>query len=752
MTVAMRGLGLGAALSTLFCSAAWAQAAPTGEQARADGTRELGEVVVTARRRSEALQEVPVAVTAVSGSDLAAAGAVTTEDLSKMAPGLYYRASDPSKPQIYVRGVGTRGFDAGSDASVATFVDGVYIGRFGGQIQNVADLQRIEVLKGPQGALFGRNTIGGAINVVTRKPGQTFESHESVTYGRAAHFDGEEIDATALVSGPLSDTISGQFAFARNDADGPMQETVTGRLRDGGGEASARARLVWSPDRKLDIDLVGDVFASVNSDLTQRSTDVGGRRTAIFLAAPGTAPPPIDPDPFRASQTPGLGGIDIKGGGLSATATFAAAGFDFTSISAVRHINVDTSNDLDGTALSILNVMDKQDSTQVSQELRLASRPGGVLTFNDRIDWLLGLYYYREDTDGGDRLEFGPASVATLLNGGRTYADIVTQNVRTRSYAMFGQVGVRITEKLKLDVALRYGQDDKSAHLALSSPAARPGVITSPYDVHPGRSDSSVDPTVALSYKVSGNLLVYASYATGFKGGAFQYNALSAGAANQVAEPEALMAYQGGFKADLLDRRLRLDVAGFHYDYHNLQLSRFVTPPGGGVGAFTTVNAARSTINGVEVEGAILVGDHLTVDYGYAFLDAKYDRYLFTDRLDYSGNRMTRSPRNAGNLALTYVHPTGLGDLTFRGSMNFVDSFFFEADNAKVDPGTREPAHTTFDASAKLAKGRYEFTLWGRNLGDEAVRSAVASAQSGTRLLEVRAPRRTIGFTISSAW
>ena len=710
----------------------------------------VGDIVVTARKRTERLQDVPVAVSAVSGDALLSQGATNVQDVARAAPGLFYQSIEPSKPNIYLRGIGTRSFDAGAESSIGTFVDGVYVGRFGGQLQDLVGVDRIEVLKGPQGALFGRNTIGGAISVITKKPSDEAQARVSATYGLQSHFGADAYSGSIIASGPLVEgTLFGLISVARNHLDGSSLATNTGKLYNGATSDSVRGRLVWRVSDEVDLDLIGDYFESENS-LGFRANDVGGLRPGILVARPGLTAP-IDPDPYRFTQTPGIADNKRRGGGVSLTSSYDGDKIAITSITAFRAGRQSGASDLDGTILDTVQNPVFEKSSQFSQEVRLSSTPGGVLTFDDRIDYILGGYYFSEDVNRSEGRRIGTDSVLSLFNGGRPFSEFSDVEVNTRSYALFGQVGIKLADTLKLDVGLRYGNDRKSAVIGARTQVPLPFLTPANFEITPQRTFDSVDPSVSLSYKPNRDILVYASYSKGFKSGAFQYFAFTAPLAGVVVNPEKLNAYQGGVKADLFDRRLRINASVFQYKYKDIQVPRIEIPAGGTVPSVTLSNAARSTLKGFEVEGAAVINEYLRVEYGYAYLDATYDDYVYSPTLNFSGNRLSRAPENTLNLAGVITVPTGLGEIQLRGSANYLSSFHFEADNAKVDAGTREPARTTYDLSASLTRGEYALTVFARNVTDVGYRASVLNV-SGSRLTEVWAPRRQIGVTLSAGF
>jgi iron complex outermembrane receptor protein len=648
-------------------------------------------------------------------------------------------------PNLYVRGIGTRSYDAGSEASVGTFVDGVYMARFATQIQDLADVERVEVLRGPQGALFGRNTIGGAINVVTRKPGDTLEADASVYYGRSEPFDGDEFSFSGLVGGPIvADRLSGQISYSRRDVDGAMRLEGTDEYANGGGSETARARLLVTPSDDLEIDLVADYFGSFDTTWIWKANDVGGARPGIFFAGPGVVAP-INPNDYITEVSPGRGNTEREGWGLAGTINKSFDLAELTSITAYRESRNATNNDIDATVFDVISQPADEEGSQFSQELRLASNPGAAFTFGGRMSWLFGLYYFEETIDRTDAIELGPDSAVIFITGSPTENAGFVSDVETSSWAAFGQVSVDLTERLKLDVGLRYSEDEKSGHF--TGFADTPGLLVLPYDIDISDSWSSVDPSASLSYRVNEDVMLFASYASGFKSGAFQFAASNAALASEVARPESLDAYQAGVRADWFGGRLRTNLNAFYYDYKDIQVPRVEFA--GATPIVRLSNAAQSTLQGVELEGFLRVSDAVRLDYGYAFLDATYDEYPYAPGVDFSGNRLPRSPEHTLSLAVNVEHQTSWGVLNGRLSGYYVDEVYFEPDNGEIDPGTLEASRTTIDASIGLTRGPVTVTLMARNLGDEAYRTSVFNL-SGYRLLETWAPRRSVGIQLSA--
>lgn len=706
----------------------------------------LEEIIVTSRKREERLQDVPIAVTALSSEALVEAGIPDTAGLAKAVPGLFYRDFSSVAPSLYIRGVGTRSYDGASESSVGTFVDGVYMGTYDSAIQDLAAVQQVEVLRGPQGSLFGRNTIGGAINITTAQPTNEFVARATATDAYDPHLGAQAFSGSALASGPLiGDRLFGLVSYSYNNPPPISEVEGQDRYTNRSGTQTVRARLVYKPDDVWSVDLSFDHFQSIDNSWAFKADTVDGTRPNVFLINPFLPEPAISPDPHTVALTPGEGGANRAGTGWTGTVHFTPAAVDLTSISSYRTSTSGYNVDIDASSLYVTSNPSAQNSSQFSEEIRVASRSGGVGTFGDRLNWLAGLYYYEQHVDRTDTSTLGPDSELPLLIPGLTFASYsFSQKVDTNSWAAFGQEGYHFTDRLTLDVGLRYSSDRKSADLGCVDPLA---AFCQPYTTSPSGSWHSTDPTATLSYKPSADLMFYGGYAQGYKSGAFQFLATSAEAANSVVKPEKLDAYQLGVRSDWWDHRVRVNLSTFYYNYDNLQVSH--------VEAFgptfleVLTNAAKSTLYGGELEGFAWLTPALRVDYFVTYLDAKYDTYQYSALIDYSGNTMPRSPKETAMVALNFDQPIGPGKLEARVAANYTASFYFEPDDGVGDPGVQEGATTLFDASLGFKAKNFGVTLWGKNLTNKEYRLNELSFP-GSQLLDMYAPGRTVGITFDA--
>ncbi len=735
--------------------AAYGQATPAVPATQAlddsDGSK-VDEIIVTARKQAERLQDVPVAISALSGDTLRARGPLDIRSVAVVSPGIFYVSGDRRSPLLYIRGIGTRSFTDEADPSIGTFIDGVYIARFSSTLQDLFDVERVEVLKGPQGTLFGRNTIGGALNIVTRSPTDQFHASVDVSHSFNQNYGGSGNSASVLVSGPLAgDKLLGQISGSYNQADGFTKIVNTGKLAGGGRNATARGKLIYNASDALKLTLIGDYYDTHDEQAVVRSNDVGGLRPAILLGRPGAAIP-VDPSPYRVTATPGTPGATRSGGGVSLTGEFNSDALSVTSITAYRKANLFATSDFDGSSLDLWLIPVTSHEDQFSQEIRLSSSAGGPLTFGDRIRWTAGAYYFSENVRQVYTYHYGADSSLVALpppagTGGTPITWSNTEHVGVKSYALFGQVTVDLAKGLSLDLGGRF-TEDKKTYLSQAVTSA-PGVYRANFIQPNANNWKAFDPTAILSYKVNRNVLAYASFSRGFKSGAYQLAPATQLLASQAARPERITAYQAGVKSELLNSKLRFNLAGFYYKYSNIQVQQTLLLPGQTSSISLLSNGARSTLYGFEADGQLVFNRILRAQYGLSYLHAKYDEYKATPTLDYSGNHLPFSPKVTADLGLVADVPVGSAKLSLRGTAHYSDGFFWAPGNANA--GVREPSHVIADLSADLRFGHYRGGVFATNLTGEKYRTAVTDINP-TRLLEGWGPRRVIGVRLSADW
>jgi len=703
-------------------------AAPVAAQEAApvEETATLDEVVVTARRREERLQDVPVAVTALSAQALENLQAADIGDLEGSVPNLTLHEGDASNAVVYVRGVGQVDSLAFADPGVGIYVDDVYLGRAQGAFLSVYDVDRIEVLRGPQGTLYGRNTIGGAVKFVS-----TPLSAEWGGRGEASVGDYGLVEARLGVGGALNadGTLLGKAAVSVSRRDGYADNAFNG-LDDGDkDQVAGRISLEYRPSDDLSFRLNVD-----GSRDRPQSSRTPARATNVFGLYPDTLG-----DPFKVNADFGdLNNLDTFGAALIADWSLDDV-WSFKSVTAWRSMDYDTHLDLDATPLPIFGTYVEEDQHQFSQEFQLTYA-------GERLNAVAGVFYF-DETDVTFSGLVGP--VISLVTGS-------INDQHNKSYAAYGQATYDLTDRLKLTGGLRYTYEDKSfartqtMYVGATTIPGRndPGLLLT--DIDTGENWDSWSPKLGLDYKVSDDVLAYVSVSRGFKSGGFDGRSNDAAGAAPF-DPETLWAYEGGVKSQWFDRRLTANAAVFWNDYTDLQLSSFTSDGAGGFAALFT-NAAAATIRGAELELVARPIPPLTLNATIGYLDASYDEYIGPGGTDISDDReLVNAPEWSGRLGAVYV-----ADLDDKGSVTL-----------GADASYRSKTFPTVSSSEVLAQESYTlvdaFVRWsdrddhlfaelgGKNLTDERYieHGFDLSDSLGYQLAYFGAPRTvrlTVGF------
>lgn len=732
-------MGSAAALPLLLATPlAWAQeqvaAPPASEDPAAQTTPEdpnqVGDIVVTAQRRAENLQRVPIVVTAVDARQLADAGVTSLPTLGAVAPGLNARTSAGGVFQPSIRGIGTSSNVV--ENPVALYIDGVYLPNQNEGNQELPDVEQIAVLKGPQGTLFGRNATGGVIQITTRRPSKTLDVRAKAEIGNYATFRGGVFVSGGLASG-VSASVSADYAHQGN---GWGNNLTTGndtfRLAH---SLSLRGKLLFEPTPDTSVLLIGDY-------LDRKSY------TYSFVPYPGTSFIRPLPGPYGKQDT--YSPIDpyaaFKGGGVSLTVEHGFNAAKLVSITAYRRGNTNYLFDDVPTGTPIFYVgvgKGNQPNRSFTQELQISSVGEGPVTYT------FGLFYYHNSNANLPILrQFFPPFFGAVA--GPPMANRTTETYgheRTESVASFGQVGIKLFPETTLTLGGRYTYEQRTLDGRVVLNRYNGTVVAVPYAPVPATIRK---PTwrIALDQRFTPDVLGYVSYNRGIKSGGF--NILNP--ANPAYLPERLDAYEAGVKTELFDRRVRLNVGGFYYDYNNLQVTQFV-----GVSQ-TIVNGAKARLYGVDVDFKVRATRELSFSGGFELLHARFTSYpnavgsrpkstggatLFP--VDASGNRLPQSQKFAGTLGVDYEKPVSFGTLRGNVTANHNGSYKFEADNF-LTQGT----YTLLSASLgwRSRDNRYSLNVWGRNLLDEIVLNNGTSQAVGYPV-SYGQPPRTYGVTLN---
>ena len=605
--------------SALAAPTAWAQDQQPAESADAQSSRNLGTVVVTARKREETLQEVPVAVTAFTPETLDKLNVKDLGDLDAQVPNLtiYAARGSTSTVTAYIRGVGQADPLWGVDPGVGIYLDDVYIARPQGALLDVFDVERIEVLRGPQGTLYGKNTIGGAIKYISRGLPQETTGFASVTVGNY-----NQLDVKAALGGEIGGKDSGlrgRVSVASMNRDGFGTNTYTGQEVSDKEINSVRMQLGAYSQDDFDVQFAFDYM-----------DDQSGVRGAKMLA-PNPLAPAYPPTSDRYDIRSGMKNInDTEMKGASVTANWRPSdNWAFKYVAAKRESDTETNIDFDTTPLTLVDVRAFYSDSQVSQELQANYDGGG------RARGVMGLYWFNGDAGGQVLNHFYNPLLATGLTN-PLFGD--TQGVvNTKSIALYADWTFDLTDRLTLDVGARYTDEDKHA-VALNRFYTGLDYGTSwgtAANFDKTINFKNVSPKVSLDYQVTPDILVYGLASRGFKSGGYNIRANTT-AVPRSGEPfddEQVDSFEIGSKMSFLDQRLFLNLSAFHNKYKDIQLSIFTAfdSNNDGVddnffGDFT--NAGKGTVNGVEVEYQFLPTANWLVSGNLAWLDAKYDEFL----------------------------------------------------------------------------------------------------------------------------
>ncbi len=646
-----------------------------------DGREYLQEIIVTARKRAERAIEVPISMSVIGGAELVARGVNNTRDLEFAVPNLAVTGVDTSmNPGFSLRGISSDARNVGFESGLSLYVDGVYTGRPSSFNQDMLDVERIEVLRGPQGTLFGKNTTAGAINIITAKPTDTPTGNAELQIGNY-----DMVRARASVSGPLVEgKVQARIGVFHRERDGYQTNLYDDSDIFTEDATGGQAKLAFQPNERLSLTLAADLLSE------KYRPNVNEMTPGSFGATGVPRQVDIDADVFQKRE--------IRAGSLNAEYDLGAA--TLTSISAYRTTDTSFLSDDDGSRQPYLTSAFADDQSQFSQELRVGGTTGA-------LTYVIGAYYLDQSASSGRNSTIPPGTLLGPI--GVTVA--LDANVDTESYAGFGQADYALTDKVKLTAGLRYTHEKKDVDMDLiGSPLF--GITT--LKTRQSRSDESLSPSAALSYQPTPDVNLYAKVTHGFKAGGFNADYV---ANNQIGfAPEKVLAYEAGLKMVSRPAGVRLDLAAFRMNYDDLQVMRFQT-----FGGFTISNAASATIQGVEADLSYSPIAPLTLTASAGYLDATFDAFPNGGGagVDYDGNHLPSAPKWTTSLAGEYRVPVAdRTDLSLRVEYTYRAALFVDADNAAA---SRLPGFGLFNARLRMDfdDGRWAAEIWGKNLGDK---------------------------------
>lgn len=703
----------GAAIAALV---AWSPAALAQTAPRNAASNQLEEVIVTATKRESNLQQVPVAVAAISGEQLVKQQAVTLRDLQYSIPNLVFAGQSTNRrPDITLRGISSATRAPGFEGSIGFFVDGVYL-PFPAQWNNpVLDVDRVEVLYGPQDTLFGKNTISGAISITTKRP--TFDFGGSVNL-EAGNYNFHMVRGSVNV--PIGDRTAVRLTAFGSERDGYIRNVFNGHKYGNSDQAGARLQVRTQPNDKLDINFSASIYDEHGAEV--QSQREGGQ---FSTNDPRKVNLNIDPKTSRQLYDSALQvDLDLDNGSK------------LTSITAYGALRAWYRMDEDANPVDLwfTNIADHSD--EFSQELRYTSPTGGL------VDYVAGLYYQHTFWAQSGTLEIlpgdpnsDPGGVGTLRNANaspRDYGVANSRRVSGNSYAGFADLRVHPAERWTVHGGLRLAYDTKDLNY--------PGQITfgagflnlcklgrasggaclipgGAYPNIPAFSDylkkGALTGSFGVDFQATPDAMLYAKVSTGQKGGGWNTGTQRSTQPPRFG-PEKVTAYEAGLKSEWFDRRLRLNADVFYEDYRNKQETIFISITEG----FRIDNAASATIKGAEATANLKLGE-FRFDGGVGYVDATYDDFACTATLNCKGQQLVFVPKLTANAAVEWDHTLeGVGDLTLRLEGTRRSKLFLGVPNA--DP-TSVPGVTLFNARAslKLADGVTDFYVFGKNIADK---------------------------------
>ena len=714
----------------------------------------IADIVVTAERRASSVQATPIAISAVDGEALREKNIGNIETLSTNIPNLNFnRVSSDAK--ISIRGIGYNAISPGGEPRVALYQDGVYLARNQAALLGFYDIDRVEVLRGPQGTLYGRNAIAGTINVLSRDPGDVLNGYFTGTVG-----DYGLIGTEGAVGGPLSSTVQARLSFRTVDRNGYGKNITTGADVNDENSRSVRGQLRFEPASALTLKVIGDYSISKANDGGYRYAGRGNSSVPTSVELLGAAVPDDPQDaagfgPRRRIETYGVSGqADVD---LSDSTTV-------TLLTAYRNFKASQQTNIDGSAAELSKMYIDEASDVFSAELRLSQKIGSF------ADLIVGAYYFREKNSATNQVPFKGSvfDVAFHVDGlvdPNAYYEFYGSygRVKTSAKAIFAQANVYLTPKLELDIGARYSDEKKTIFEQHQVDVLSPFVLDNP--LRPGldpanglfgngagyqsASWDSFDPKVTLSYKMTPRVFLYATYSRGFKAGGY-----NVGGIQPAFRPEKLTNYEAGFKADLFDRRLRVNVSAFNYDYKDLQESII-----DGIN-IVTKNATKARVRGVEAEVTAKPTDALTLQFNAAYLDGKFKQFTDVDPAfadlgpqNLKGNQLPDAPKYQLGGEIGYRIATGFGDVTPRVNVTWFDTVYFSHFNT-VEMSQPSRTMVNFYLGWTSPDDSWSATAFVRNVTDDTY-FAGANTNLGllgfSRTVAYGAPR-TFGLSVTKSF
>lgn len=658
----------------------------------------LEEIVVTAQKRAESLQDTPISIVALSSDTLESRGIDGLADLHTDVPGLVIspHPNSGATVRIYIRGIGSANDQITYDPSVAMYIDGVYLARFQGLASEVAELERVEVLRGPQGALYGRNSTGGAINFITKalQLGE-FSFRQDLSAGNR-----DRLYARTRVNIAMGETVAAELSFLRARQDGFIRNAGTGVSRFGDQDRYAyRAALLWQPNERFDLRYTYD-----RSDMED---------TPVYLAVVPLYPAQASAPGASLPAVRDLIANDIVGQGHNLSATFEINdSLTLKSITAYRELDNFTfmpyHPGVFGPPPLLTNIVDMTQE-QTTQEFQLIGT-----ALDSRLQYVAGVYYFDESASSDDVNSFGLTRV-------RTDRHLTADN---EAYAAFGQATytpAALSGRLHLTLGARYSRDERAATKQDVTTLADGTVVPAPFG-SADRTFSDFSPSGVVAFDVTDDLNVYAKIATGYQTGGFNLTASTLQRFSEGFDAETVVSYELGLKSSWLDDRLRMNIALFTAKNEDMQVSVMSDPTGVNVSLTDILNAGKATVDGLELDVAARPVPALNLSLAYAWLDAGYDEIVDALGRDVKNTYgFDEAPEHKLSATAEYTWPrTRFGEPSVTLTYGYQSKRVSSTSCITCIIGDYGLLDARLSVAAIPAgNGRLRFSLWGRNLTDE---------------------------------
>ena len=737
-----------------------ALAATTGVASAQDAdSQQIEEVVVTATRRDQSFQDVPVAVSALTAQHLLDAGVNEFQKIEAQVPSLEIEGNtNPFTTSLRIRGLGNLANIANFEPAVGLFVDGAYRSRSGVAMGDLLDVERIEVLRGPQSVLYPKNVTAGLINVITQRPTDAFSAWGGASFGNLDYWQ-----LQGGINGALADGVRGRLAAVTSDRDGSFDDIVNGTHSGGYSRTAARGQLEFDLGDRANLRLIAG-YSDKEGDCC--SPDVlPGARSQGLLNLVGR---PVDTDPLNR-RTAYSDPYRFEGDQYDLLAELNYE-FDWavlTSTTSFDHFDVWSQFDSEQSALTLAVFIDRQESDAFGQEFRLTSSGDGP------VSWMTGAYYYDNDFTRGslsgdepmlvlgpDIDAYAPPLTSPPFPGAPGDQSSFRSTNDTRHWSLFGQVDWQATERTKLSAGLRYIDEKKSidarSTMQIAAVPSLAMTTTVPAPIVADRSTDGLAWNLSALFDVTPDTTVYATVSEGYKAGGYNGDWGNLTVAQREFDDETVLNLEAGLKSRFWNDQATLNMSVFRSEFEDFQNASFL-----GLN-FLVRNAEKVVTQGVELDGSVRPLAGLTLDYAVTYLDAEYDEFTqgacyygrtptnAAERTcDLSGETLPNAPDWRTTLGVQYEHALASGTGFFRTDWAYTSE---QNVDTALDPRAQQDAYSLWSARLGWRNGRYSVSLWGENLADETVKTAagpqtVFGSADGGMQIYLNEPR-TYGVTM----